>query len=167
VRISHKVDYGIRALAMLAEAQRDAPHTPVTSHELSEREQLPPKFFEDVLRQLRAAGLVRSTRGRGGGWVLARPAVTISAADVIRALEGPLASVRGVRPHELDLIGEREPFISLWVAVRAALRSVLENVSLSDLADGQLPEAIQAMVDDLSAWETREVNASASPPDHS
>lgn len=155
MRISHKVDYGIRAAVALAVLQRDTPGTAATSRELAQREGLPPKFFEDVLRILRDGGIVRSIRGAGGGWRLARPAEETTVADVIRVLDGPLASVRGVRPHDLGEAGESEPLVSLWVAVRAALRSVLERVTLADLAAGELPPNVQALVDDADAWETR------------
>jgi Rrf2 family protein len=154
VRVSHKVDYGVRVMTALAEIAAEGPATPTASGTLAARDDIPPGFLDDVLRLLRTGGLIRSVRGGGGGWMLARPADTITVADVIRAVDGPLASVRGVRPHELAAIGEREPFVSLWVAVRAALRSVLKHVTLANLASGQLPLEIQALVDD-DAWATR------------
>ena len=101
MRISHKVDYGVRVMTMIAESEREEPGRPVPRHELAARDDLPPGFLIDILGQLRNAGLVRSHRGGDGGWALARPADTITVADVIRALDGPLASVRGIRPHEL------------------------------------------------------------------
>jgi len=101
VRITHKVDYGVRVMATIAILERDDPGRPVTRAVLAERDDVPPGFLFDILRQLRNGELVRSVRGGDGGWLLARPAETITVADVIRALEGPLASVRGVRPHEL------------------------------------------------------------------
>lgn len=154
VRISHKVDYGVRVMTALAEIAAEGPATPTSSAVLAARDDFPPGFLDDVLRLLRTGGLVRSVRGGNGGWMLAKPADAITVADVIRAVDGPLASVRGVRPHELADIGEREPFVSLWVAVRAALRSVLEHVTLADMAGGHLPPEIQALVDD-DAWATR------------
>lgn len=154
VRISHKVDYGVRVMTALAEIAAEGPGTPTSSAVLAARDDFPPGFLDDVLRLLRTGGLVRSVRGGNGGWMLAKPADAITVADVIRAVDGPLASVRGVRPHELADIGEREPFVSLWVAVRAALRSVLEHVTLADMAGGHLPPEIQALVDD-DAWATR------------
>lgn len=152
VRITHKVDYGVRAMTALAVEAARAPGRPVTRAALATQHNLPSGFLDDILKALRAGGLLRSQRGADGGWVLARPAASITVAEVIRVLEGPLASVRGVRPHELAAAGEREPFVSLWVAVRAALRSVLEHVSIADLAAGQLPEAIAALVADPDAW---------------
>jgi Rrf2 family protein len=154
VRISHKVDYGVRVMTALAEIAAEGAGVPTTSATLAARDDFPPGFLDDVLRLLRNGGLVRSVRGGGGGWMLAKPADAITVADVIRAVDGPLASVRGVRPHELAAIGEREPFVSLWVAVRAALRSVLEHVTLADMASGHLPAEVQALVDD-DAWATR------------
>ena len=154
MRISHKVDYGVRVMTALAEIALETPGVPTTSATLAARGRFPPGFLEDVLRLLRTAGLLRSVRGGGGGWLLARPAESITIADVIRAVDGPLASVRGVRPHELADAGEREPFVSLWVAVRAALRSVLEHVTLADMASGSLPPDVQVLVND-DAWATR------------
>ena len=154
MRVSHKVDYGVRVMTALAEIARDTPGVATTSATLAARDDFPPGFLDDVLRLLRTGGLLRSARGGGGGWMLARPADSITVADVIRAVDGPLASVRGVRPHELADIGEREPFVSLWVAVRAALRSVLEHVTLADLANGSLPPDVRALVDD-DAWASR------------
>ena len=86
--------------------------------------------------------------GPDGGWTLGRPATDITVADVIRVLEGPLASVRGIRPHELADDGVQEPFVSLWVAVRVSLRSVLEEVTLADLAAGKLPKKVAKLLDD-------------------
>jgi Rrf2 family protein len=154
VRVSHKVDYGVRVMTLLAELEASQPGVPTKSTVLAETGNLPPGFLEDILRLLRTARLVRSVRGGGGGWLLARPAGEITVADVIRAVDGPLASVRGLRPHELADEGVSEPFISLWIAVRAVLRSVLEHVTVGDLANGHLPAAIQALATD-DAWETR------------
>ena len=154
MRITHKVDYGVRVMTALAEIELKTPGVPTTSAALATRDHFPPGFLEDVLRLLRTAGLLRSVRGGGGGWLLAKPAASITVADIIRAVDGPLASVRGVRPHELAAAGEREPFVSLWVAVRAALRSVLEHVTLADMASGSLPPEVQVLAND-DAWATR------------
>jgi len=153
VRISHKVDYGVRVTTTLARASISTPGRAVSSTVLAQTDGLPPGFLDDILRLLRNGGLLRSQRGGDGGWLLARPAASITVADVIRSLEGPLASVRGVRPHELADNGETEPFVSLWIAVRAALRSVLEHVTLADLAAGELPAPIAALVADPDAWD--------------
>jgi Rrf2 family protein len=153
VRISHKVVYGVRVTTTLAIMGAEEPGKPVPRGVLAARDDLPPGFLDDILRALRNGRVLRSHRGGDGGWVLARPAESITVADVIRALEGPLASVRGIRPHELASAGEQEPFISLWVAVRAALRSVLEVVTIADLAAGTLPPDVAALVADPDAWD--------------
>jgi Rrf2 family protein len=156
VRISHKVDYGVRLMTAIAELDRDEPGRPVPRHELAARDDLPAGFLVDILGQLRKAGLLRSHRGGDGGWTLARPADSITVADVIRALDGPLASVRGVRPHELAQQGGREPFISMWIAVRAVLRSVLEHITIADLAAGRLPTRIANFAADPDSWDPHE-----------
>ena len=140
-------------MTMIAELERDDPGRPVPRHELAERDELPPGFLVDILGQLRNDGLLRSHRGGDGGWSLGRPAKTITVADVIRALDGPLASVRGVRPHELGDAGGREPFISMWIAVRASLRSVLEHVTIADLAAGTLPKKVAKLAADEDSWD--------------
>ena len=126
-------------MTRLVELSAEAPGRPVTRARLAEKDALPPGFLDDILRSLRTGGLVRSQRGGGGGWSLARPAASITVAHVIRAVEGPLSVVRGVRPRELPAEGDPEPFVSLWIAVRASLRSVLEAVTIADLAAGTLP----------------------------
>jgi Rrf2 family protein len=156
VRLSHKVDYGVRLMTTVAELDRDEPGRPVPRHELAARDDLPAGFLVDILGQLRKAGLLRSHRGGDGGWTLARPADSIAVADVIRALDGPLASVRGVRPHELAQQGGREPFISMWIAVRAVLRSVLEHITIADLASGHLPTGIASIAADADSWDPHE-----------
>jgi Rrf2 family protein len=153
VRITHKVDYGVRVMTTIATLDRDNPGRPVTRAVLAERDDVPPGFLFDILRQLRNGELVRSVRGGEGGWVLARPADTITVADVIRVLDGPLASVRGVRPHELQAEGGHEPFISMWIAVRSALRSVLEHVTIADLANGALPDDVAELAARPDAWD--------------
>ena len=126
----------MRVMTTIAEYEQGEPSRPVPRAVLAKRDDLPSGFLVDILAQLRNAGLLKSHRGGEGGWSLARPAEQITVADMIRALDGPLASVRGVRPHELGEQGAREPFISMWIAVRASLRSVLENITIADLAAG-------------------------------
>lgn len=155
LRISHKVDYGVRALVCLARAEAADPGVPVKGDVLAAAESLPPKFLNDILRRLRSGGLLRSQRGGDGGWVLARDPANVTVADVIRILEGPLASVRGIRPHDLAGEGVAEPFVSLWVAVRVSLRSVLEAVTVADLAQGTLPQEVAALLDTPGAWGSR------------
>src|SRR4029078_1449257 len=134
-------------MATIAILERDDPGRPVTRAVLAERDDVPPGFLFDILRQPRNGELVRSVRGGDGGWLLARPADTITVADVIRGLEGALASVRGGRPPELAAEGGHEPFISMWIAVRSALRSVLEHVTVADLANGSLPHDIAGVAE--------------------
>ena len=153
VRISYKVDYGVRVMTTIAARDAELPGVHVPRQQLAEQDDLPAGFLVDILGQLRNAQLLHSRRGSDGGWVLARPAASITVADVIRALDGPLASVRGVRPHELPDEGGREPFTSLWIAVRAALRSVLEEVTIADLASGKLPAAIAELASGDDAWD--------------
>lgn len=155
MRITHKVDYAVRALAALARAERSAPGSPVTRDRLAAEEVIPAKFLDDILRALRNNGLVRSHRGPDGGWTLGRPATEISVADVIRVLEGPLASVRGIRPDELPDDGVDEVLVGLWVAVRTSLRSVLEVVTVADLAAGRLPRSVQKLAEGDDAWAPR------------
>jgi Rrf2 family protein len=155
VRISHKVDYGVRAMVALARAESVRPGVPTKRELLAADEGIPGKFLDDILRLLRNAGLVRSHRGPEGGWTLGRPAASITVADVIRVLEGPLASVRGIRPDQLAADGVAEPFVSLWVAVRVSLRSVLEDVAIADLAKGTLPRKVAKLADAPDAWQAR------------
>ena len=137
MRISAKVDYAIRAMTELA-----ADGATVKGDHLAEAQRIPLNFLENILAELRRAGIVGSQRGADGGYRLQRPADQISVADVIRAVEGPLASVRGMRPGTIVYQGSAEPLAEVWIAVRAALRSVLEGVTLADLAGGTLPAAI-------------------------
>lgn len=139
-------------MATIVEVTEES-HRPVTKAALAERDDIPPGFLTDILALLRNAGLLRSHRGGDGGWALARSASDMTVADIIRALDGPLASVRGIRPHELGEQGGREPFVSMWVAVRAALRSVLENITIADLASRQLPDSIAQLAADADAWD--------------
>lgn len=149
MRVSAKVDYALRAAAELAAAQGEGP---VKGEVISRAQGIPLKFLENILLELRHAELVHSQRGTEGGYWLARPASEITLADVIRAVEGPLANVRGVRPEAVAYQGAAEPLREVWVAVRASLRGVLESVTLGDLAAGTLPDSVRALVADPDAW---------------
>jgi Rrf2 family protein len=153
MRITHKVDYAVRTVVAIARARAEDGDHPVKSELLASTLGIPPSFLPDILRVLGNHRILRSTRGPDGGWSLARSAEDITVAEVIRALEGPLASVRGIRPHELPDHGGEEPFVSLWVAVRAALRSVLDHVTVADLAAGRFPPEISALLDQDGAWD--------------
>ncbi len=151
MRISAKADYALRAAAELAAAGGG----PVKGDALATAQGIPPKFLENILSDLRQSGLVRSQRGSEGGYWLARPATEISVADVMRAVDGPLATVRGQRPEEVDYTGAAQQLQRVWIAVRHNLREVVENVSVADLATGELPGTITKLSDDPEAWVTR------------
>ena len=150
MRVSAKADYAVRAAVELAAA----PSGPVKGELISQAQEIPLKFLENILGELRHAGLVRSQRGTEGGYWLARPAGEITVADVIRAVEGPLASVRGSSPETLKYAGTAQPLGKLWVAVRANLRAVLESVTLADIAAGELPDRIDEITSDPEVWAT-------------
>jgi Rrf2 family protein len=150
MRVSAKTDYALRAAVELA-ASADA-GTPVKGERLATSQNIPLRFLENILLQLRHAGIVESRRGADGGYKLARPAGEITLADVIRAIDGPLAGVSGARPETLDFKGTSEPLREVWVAVRASLRAVLEQVTLADVAAGELPDNVRALVAEPDAW---------------
>jgi len=149
VRISSKADYAVRATAELANA---AGGGPVKADAIARAQAIPVRFLLNILTELKHAGIVRSHRGAEGGYELARPASKIMLADVIRAMEGPLANVHEVRPEEISYKGPAEALQQVWIAVRANLRAVLESVSLEDLAKGNLPKEVQALASDPEAW---------------
>ena len=132
MHITAKVDYAVRTLVELAAVGPD----PAKAEFLAKSQVIPHKFLEAVLSDLRRGGLVNSRRGPDGGYWLARSADEITIADVIRAVEGPLASIRGQRPEDVDYGGPATPLKEVWIAVRVNLRAVLENVTLTDVAGG-------------------------------
>jgi len=150
MRLSARVDYALRAASELASAAEG----PVTSEQLARSQEIPPKFLEHILNQLRRAGLVRSQRGPVGGYWLARPAGEISLADIIRAVDGPLLGVRGERPEHIDYTGAARPLQEVWIALRASERSILETVTLAHIAGGELPPIIRQLTEDERAWTT-------------
>ena len=156
VRISAKVDYAVRACIELAVAQgSEAAARPVKAEALARAQEIPVKFLENILQGLRQAGLVESRRGPDGGHLLARPAAEIALADIIRAIDGPLAGVGGRRPEDVTFPGPAEPLREVWVAVRASLRRVLEGVSLADVVAGDMPDYIAELTTDPGAWDRR------------
>jgi len=156
VRVSAKVDYALRASVELAAAQGgDDPTRPVKADAIAQAQDIPVKFLENILQGLRQAGIVVSRRGPEGGHLLARPAAEISLADVIRAIDGPLAGVSGRRPEEVEFTGTAEPLRDVWIAVRASLRRVLEEVSLADVASGAVPGHVTELTGDPGAWARR------------
>src|SRR5947209_6488082 len=152
MRISAKADYAVRAVVELAAASGDKP---VKAERIATAQEIPLNFLENILTELRHAGIVRSQRGAEGGFRLARPAAQVSVADVIRAVEGPLASVRGGPPEEAVYDGAAAELLRVWIAVRANLRAVVEHVTLADLAAGRLPAKVTRLAEDPEAWVTR------------
>ena len=149
MRVSAKTDYALRAAVELAAAPEG---TPVKGEKLATTQSIPLRFLENILLQLRHAGIVESRRGADGGYKLARPPEEITLADVIRAIDGPLAGVSGQRPETLDFKGTSEPLRDVWIAVRASLRSVLEEVTLADVASGELPQNVRNLTEAPDAW---------------
>jgi Rrf2 family protein len=152
VRISAKADYAVRAAVELAAATDEKP---VKAERIATAQDIPLNFLENILGELRHAGIVRSHRGADGGFRLAKPAEEITIADIIRAVEGPLASVRGGPPEETSYPGASEALPRVWIAVRANLRKVVEHVTVADVASGKLPTAIDRLAEDPEAWITR------------
>lgn len=150
MHIPAKVDYAVRAMLTLADRGE-----PATSEDLARAQALPAKFLGAILTDLRRAGLVASQRGAEGGYRLARPAREITVADIIRALDGPLAEVRGLRPESTTYAGAAEHLQDVWVAVRAALRGVLDGVTLEDVVRGRLPKGVTRLTADPEAWRPR------------
>jgi Rrf2 family protein len=148
VKISAKADYAVRAAAELAAAGDERP---VKGEAIASAQGIPQNFLENILADLRHAGLVKSQRGADGGYRLARPAADVSVADVIRAVEGPLAAVRGEAPEDVSYAGAAAPLQDVWIAVRANLRAVVEHVSLADLAAGHVPGEIARLAEDPDA----------------
>jgi Rrf2 family protein len=148
VQISAKADYAVRALAELAARGGG----PVKGEQLATAQRIPAKFLENILAELRHAGLLYSQRGAEGGYWLARPADAIAVADIIRAVDGPLANVRGQRPEMVEYEGAAKHLSEVWIAVRASLRGVLEGVSLAALVDGPLPAPVLGLTLDPEAW---------------
>jgi Rrf2 family protein len=152
MRISAKADYAVRAAVELATAPDEKP---VKAERIATAQDIPLNFLENILGELRHAGIVRSHRGAEGGFRLAKPPDQLTVADVIRAVEGPLASVRGGPPEDAAYPGAASALPRVWIAVRANLRKVVEHVTLADVAAGKLPAAIDKLAEDPEAWVTR------------
>jgi Rrf2 family protein len=151
LQVSAKTDYALRAAAELARAAADETG-PVKGESISQTQGIPKKFMENILHDLKRSGIVRTRRGASGGYWLALPAEEISLADIIRAVEGPLANVRGDWPEAVEYSGAAEHLQEVWIAVRANLRAVLESVTLADLVEGDLPAPITELTRDPEAW---------------
>ena len=154
VDISARTDYAVRALLALAERQGTGAG-PLSADELARRQDLPRKFLEAILADLRRAGIVASQRGPTGGYALAGEASEVTVGSVFRAVSGPLAEVRGLRPHETRYEGVAEHLPELWVAVRASLRQVLDETTLADVLSGNLPTHVRELASAPDAWRSR------------
>ncbi|MDQ1293574.1 MAG: hypothetical protein QG608_1455 [Actinomycetota bacterium] len=152
MRISAKTDYAVRAAAELATAE---PGMWMKAEAVAKAQDIPLPFLLNILSELREAGMVLSRRGAVGGYQLARPAEQIAVADVIRAVDGPLANIAGVVPEDVEYRGAATALRETWVALRVRIRSVLEEVRLSDLAAGRLPEKVAELTRDEDAWRVR------------
>ena len=150
MHISAKVDYGLRALCTLASSG-----TPQTADQLAEAQGLPVRFLRSILNELRRGGIVNSHRGNEGGYQLARPAKDITLGEVFRRLEGPLAEVRGLRPEAASYDAAASNLQTIWVAVRACLREVLDEISIAEVVSGELPDHVSSLVAKPDAWQPR------------
>jgi len=151
VRVSAKSDYAVRAALELAAS----PDGPVKGERLADSQDIPLQFLEHILLDLKRAGIVRARRGARGGYWLARPAAEVSVADVIRAVEGPIANVQSAPPESISYSGNAAELQSVWIAVRANLRAVLESVTLENLVTGDLPPHVRELAGRSDAWEPR------------
>ena len=150
MRVSAKADYALRALIEIA---RQSDGGAVSAEELGRRQEIPHGFLQAILADLRRAGVVISQRGQSGGWRLARAADDVSVADVIRAVDGPLVSVYGLRPEAVSYNSEAEVLQHVWIAARRSLRDVFEHVTIAQLAIGELPREVTSRTADEDAWQ--------------
>jgi len=155
MHISAKVDYAMRALLEIAAGNQSDPAAMFKAESLAASQHIPARFLEGILRQLRQSGIVTSKRGADGGYRLARPADEVTVAAVVRALDGPLAEVRGDRPEDAVYKGPAAHLQEVWIATRAALRNVLDSVTLADIVAGSLPEHLNLLVAQPQAWQQR------------
>jgi len=151
VRISAKVDYAVRAAIELAAVGGE----PIKGEAIAEAQDIPLKFLENILGELKHTGIVSSRRGAQGGYWLAKDADDVSLADIVRAVEGPLATVRGQGPESLTYKGEAEPLQKVWIALRANIREVMEDTSLADVVGGKLPSEVRELSEPAEAWSQR------------
>jgi len=151
MRVSAKADYAVRAAAELAAAEEG----PIKGERLADAQDIPLQFLEHILLELKHAGIVRARRGAKGGYWLARPAEEVTIADIVRAVEGPIAHVQSAPPESIEYRGNAKHLQEVWIAVRASLRTVLEHVTLSDLVSGQLPSEVEALAAQPDAWIAR------------
>ena len=151
MRVTAKVDYALRALSELAARYEEGP---IKRDVIAEAQQIPVAFLETILLELKKAGIVQSLRGQEGGYWLCRSPNEVSIADVIRAVEGPLANIRGARPESVEYQGAAVALQEVWIALRASMRNVLENVTLADVVAGSLPRRVSALTSQQDAWQS-------------
>jgi Rrf2 family protein len=152
MHVTAKADYAVRAVIELAGSAQDAPRK---VDQVAQAQGIPVSFLENILTQLRSSGIVRSQRGPEGGYWLAKPPEEVNLAQIIRAVEGPLVGVRGQRPEEIEYAGSAESLKEVWIALRANLRKVLEQVTVADVAAGKLPKEVLALTLEEGALEAR------------
>jgi len=148
MHLTATADYALRAVIEIAEAHPQH----ITAEQISETQDIPLKFIENILATLKRAGVVNARRGVEGGYWLARPAGKITLADIIRAVEGPLANVRGTRPEQVRYHGAARPLREVWIALRVNLRSVLEAVTVEHIVTGKLPAPVSRLTRRREAW---------------
>jgi Rrf2 family protein len=151
MRISAKVDYAVRAAVELAARGDD----PIKGDVIAEAQEIPLKFLENILGELKHVGIVNSRRGAHGGYWLNKPAEEVTLGDIVRAVEGPLASVRGESPEDLKYKGGAKPLQKVWIALRANLRAVMDEVTLADVVAGELPGEVRELSEPAEAWDPR------------
>jgi len=153
MRVSAKADYALRALIEMAARADGVAARPVSAEELGKLQDIPHNFLQAILADLRKAGIVHAQRGQAGGWRLAQPGADVTVADVIRAVDGPLVSVYGLRPEAVSYNERADALQRVWIAARHSLRDVFEQVSVADLASGHLPSGVAALTEDDDAWQ--------------
>ncbi len=152
MHVTAKADYAVRAVVELSDSSQASPRK---VEDIAQSQSIPVSFLENILTQLRSSGVVRSQRGPEGGYWLAHAPEDVNLAQIIRAVEGPLVGVRGQRPEEIEYAGSAEALQQVWIAVRANLRAVLEEVTVADVAGGKLPKDVIALTKGEEAWQTR------------
>jgi Rrf2 family protein len=152
VTVAAKADYAVRAMIELAGGTEESP---VTAERIAVDQEIPLRFLDTILTELRYAGFVQGRTGAEGGYWLARAPEEVTLADIIREVDGPLGSVHGKPPDELTFLGNAQPLQEVWIALRANMREVLESVTIADLLTGQLPEPIGRIVSDPDVWQPR------------
>jgi Rrf2 family protein len=151
MRVSAKADYAVRAAAELAAADEG----PVKGEKLADAQDIPLQFLEHILLELKHQGIVRARRGAKGGYWLARPADEVTIAEIVRAVEGPIAHVQSTPPEAIEYRGNSEHLQEVWIAVRASIRNVLENVTLADLVADDLPDVVTDLAAVPDSWVAR------------